>query len=133
MEVFKKGVKGITFAKVSKNGMKSVIKIQKVVLSIMVFSQNFFNLSRSCRQGDPPSPYLFILSIEPLAMEMLGNHNIKVITVNNDIVKLGQYADDTFLLLDGSEQSIVLSIETFTNFQICSGLKMNIEKPVAIQ
>ena len=33
----------------------------------------FFNLSKSCRQGDPLSPYLFILSIEPLSMEIKGN------------------------------------------------------------
>ena len=63
----------------------------------------------------------------------LGYHNIKGITVNNDIIKLGQNAEDTFLFLDGSEQSIVLNIENFTNFQKCFGLKIYIENTVAIQ
>ena len=85
----------------------------------------FFNLGRSCRQGDPLSPYLFILSIEPLAMEVKRNPNIKGIQIDD---KIGQYADDTYLLLDGSESSLRSSMDLFSNFATCSGLKVNVEK-----
>ena len=42
--------------------------------------------------------------------------------------KIGQYADDTFLLFDGSEKSLRKSLEIFNSFDLCSGLKLNFDK-----
>ena len=88
----------------------------------------FLNFSKSCRQGDPLSPYLFILSIEPLSMEIKGNKNVKGIKLGNVILKIGQYADDTFVILGGSESSLQSCIDIFDSFKRCSGLKINVEK-----
>ena len=88
----------------------------------------FFTLGRGCRQGDPWSPYIFILSIEPLAQYIKQHGHITGITFGNKQVKIGQYADDTFLVLDGSEQSISKSIETFKHFKKVSGLSINVDK-----
>ena len=96
------------------------------------FFSEFFELKRGCRQGDPLSPYIFILAIEPLAMEIKGNKAIKGITINNIIYKIGQYADDTFLILDGSVNSLEQSMKIFNDFYLCSGLKLNYEKTVAV-
>ena len=96
------------------------------------YFSEFFTLSRSFRQGDPLSPYLFILAIEPLAMAIKNNKKIKGIQVENSTIKIGQYADDTFLTLDGSELSLRESINVFNMFHKCSGLKVNIEKTMAI-
>ena len=87
-----------------------------------------FHLGRGCRQGDPLSPYIFILAIEPLAMTVKNNNNIQGIKIGSDQYKIGQYADDTFLLLDGSENSLRESITIFEKFFQCSGLKMNMQK-----
>ena len=45
---------------------------------------------------------------------------------------IGQYADDTFVILDGSESSLKSCIDIFDSFNRCSGLKMNVEKAQAI-
>ena len=66
-------------------------------------SSSFFNIYRGCRQGDPLSPYIFILCAEILAHLIRKNDNVKGITVND---KESQYADDTALILDGSEESL---------------------------
>jgi hypothetical protein len=96
------------------------------------FVSEFFKVNRGCRQGDPWSPYLFILSVEPLAQAIKNNRAINGINIKNDIYKIGQYADDTFLLLDGTEQSLrkcLLLLERYAN---CSGLKLNIDKTNAV-
>lgn len=92
----------------------------------------FFNLGRGCRQGDPLSPYLFILSIEPLAQFIIQSIDIKGVMINENCIKLGQYADDTFLVLDGSEGSLRSVMAALKGFELCSGLKINVEKTQAV-
>ncbi len=57
---------------------------------------NFFNLGRGCRQGDPWSPYIFILAIEPLARYIIQEQQILGIKIGDKEIKIGLYADDTF-------------------------------------
>ena len=92
----------------------------------------FFPNGRGCRQGDPVSPYLFLFVAEILAVMIRNNKNIKGIFVNNIEHKLGQYADDTQLFLDGSEQSLRNAITTLDEFFLYSGLKINLDKTKAI-
>ena len=92
----------------------------------------FFKLGRSCRQGDPLSPYLFILAIEPLALEFKNNYKIKGIKCHQETIKIGLYADDTFLMLDGSERSLRESVRVLDSFYAYSGLKINLDKTQAI-
>ena len=78
------------------------------------------------------SPYLFILSAEILADAIRKKQTIKGIEINGIDFKLSQYADDTTLILDGSEKSFlesVILIETFGNI---SGLRLNIKKTEAL-
>ena len=72
------------------------------------WTSNFFNLSRGVRQGCPLSPYLFILSVEILAEAIRNKSEIRGIKIQDTEFKSSQYADDTTLILDGSEQSLSL-------------------------
>ena len=105
-------------------------RVESCVINNGHFSQ-FFKLGRGCRQGDPLSPYIFILAIEPLAIALKNNKDIKGITLGGIEYKLGMYADDTFLLLDGNDRSLRITMDIFKRFQLCSGLKLNVEKTQA--
>ena len=90
-----------------------------------------FSLSRGCRQGDPVSPYIFIICAELLSQAIKNNPNIKGISIKGEERKLTTFADDTSLFLDASKKSLRKSIETLDSFREASGLKINIGKTKA--
>ena len=89
---------------------------------------DWFYLQRGCRQGDPLSPYLFILCAEILALLIRNNPNIKGIIVGNTEFRISQYADDTSMILDGSERSLNACITTLKFYAEASSLYMNMDK-----
>jgi hypothetical protein len=93
---------------------------------------HFCNLERGYRQGDPLSPYLFIIGVELLSLKLKRNLDIQGITINDDETLLSQYADDTFLILDGREISLKETLSCFESFNKASGLKMNASKTKAV-
>lgn len=93
---------------------------------------DFFFLKRGCRQGDPISPYIFLLCAEVLGQMIRKNENIKGIIINDKEYKISQYADDTQILLDGSETSLKNTLNMLHTFYSMSGLKINAEKTKAI-
>ena len=56
------------------------------------------------------------------------NDKIKGFYFDNEEVKLGQFADDTNLILDGSKESFHFCIKTILEYAKYSGLNMNSEK-----
>ena len=96
------------------------------------FFTEFFKIGRSCRQGDPLSPYLFILAVEPLATAIRNSDKVKGILVNEKEIKIGQYADDTFLLLDGTVKSLNESFSILKSFEKILGSQINMEKTLAV-
>ena len=82
------------------------------------FMSDFFNLKRGCRQGDPISPYISILCAEILGKMIRNNKDIKGIKINDKEFKLSQYADDTQLLLDGSEIPLKEALGTLKQYNV---------------
>ena len=70
------------------------------------FLSESFKLERSCRQGDPLSPYIFILCAEILAIIIQNSNNINGIRIDGEQYLISQYADDTSFILDGSPESL---------------------------
>lgn len=96
------------------------------------FMSDFFYLKRGCRQGDPISPYIFLLCAEVLGQMIRKNRNIKGILINDKEFKLTQYADDTQIFLNGSEESLRHTLNILNEFYQMSGLKINVDKTKAV-
>ena len=97
------------------------------------YFSNFFNIGRGCRQGDPASPYIFLLCVEIMGAMIKKNKNVKGLTISGREYKLLQYADDTALLLDGTEKSLRSSLSLIYQFSKFSGLKPNFQKTSCIR
>ena len=90
-------------------------------------SSEYFYLTRGVRQGDPLSPYLFLLAVEILAIAVRDNAEIKGISIEQQETKLLQYADDTTAVLSNIESAHKL-FQLLDEFKKLSGLKINRSK-----
>ena len=63
-----------------------------------------------------------------MANAVRKDENIRGINIAIVECKLSQYADDTTMILDGSELSLSRTLLLLNNFAISSGLKINYEK-----
>ena len=93
-------------------------------------TSQWFRLERGVRQGCPLSPYLFILLAETLSCKIRENEAIKGISLNDCEIKITQMADDTTCFVK-DKISLKNLIDVFKNFEICSGLKINLDKTKA--
>ncbi|CAJ2637710.1 unnamed protein product [Trifolium pratense] len=91
-----------------------------------------FNVGRGLRQGDPLSPFLFLIVAEGLAGLMrkaveLGK--FKGYSINDDIqFQILQFADDTILMGEGTWDNIRTIKILLRSFELVSGLKINFVK-----
>ena len=85
----------------------------------------YFPLQRAARQGDPISPTLFVLALEPLLSVL--REQIKGIPTPKGKFKVSAYADDVTVGL-GDLDEVEEVIKILTKFGKFSGLQINIEK-----
>ena len=90
-------------------------------------------LGRGCRQGDPISPYLFVLAVELLGETFRKHQEIDGIIIRGKEHRISQFADDTTLFMKNNEKSLRTSMNILNHFHHISGLKINVEKTKAIK
>ena len=82
-------------------------------------------LKRGVKQGDPLSPYLFIMVLEVLAISIREKKNIQRILVGGTESKL--FADDLTAFLR-NDQSFDEILDVIAKFGKCTGLTVNFAK-----
>lgn len=90
-------------------------------------------LSRGIRQGDPLSPFLFLIVAEGLNVvmkEVRESGSFKGVKLGDgsEMVSHLQFADDTIFFGEWSENNVVNLISLLKCFQLASGLKVNMRK-----
>ncbi len=100
---------------------------QARVISNGIISDSF-QLYRGNRQGDPVSPALFALAIEPLAEAIRSNTNICGFEIGTDTHKISLFADDIILFLTNPENSLSYLQELLGTYSSFSGYKVNLDK-----
>ena len=120
------GEKILTWIKILQKGSKSLVT-QNGILSDPIM------LGRGCRQGDPVSPYIFVICAEILGIAIRENQRIEGITIYGHEHKISQYADDTTLVIKNDKSNLNRVLDTLKFFHSVSGLKVNIEKTKVVQ
>ena len=92
------------------------------------FLSSRIEIKRGCRQGDPIAPYLFIICSQILTILIDQDEKVKGLKIANKEIKIVQFADDTTIFLDGSENSLRHTLNILEIYGNYSGLKMNKEK-----
>ena len=94
---------------------------------------DIINLSRGCRQGDPISPYIFVLAVELLGVYIREDTELQGYRVKGREHRISQFADDTTLFIAYNERNLRLCMEILEEFYLISGLKINVDKTKVVK
>ncbi len=114
------GDKFIRMIEVLYNGAESAVLNEGI-------STKYFKINRSCRQGDPISPYIFIILLEPLLNKIRKDTKILGLRTPKRETRAAAYADDLTAFLRNIS-SIERLLEILEEFHKLSGLKVNRDK-----
>ena len=105
----------------------------KSCISVNGQYSGWFDVKRGTRQGDPLSPYLFLICAEIPPILVRLNKSIGGIKILDDEILLSQFADDTFFLLFFLMAKENRFMHVYVQqFALVSGLNMNFEKTVVV-
>jgi hypothetical protein len=86
----------------------------------------YFNISRSCRQGFPIAPLVYILQAEPVACAIRGDSEIQGVKLPGG--KDGEYIETKLCIFNKNDESVKKSFDILTIYEKASGSKVNYEK-----
>lgn len=118
-------LKGFGFGTQFQEVIKMIYANPKAVVTTNGMRSSQFTLERGTKQGDPLSPLLFIIALEPLAQAIRQSDKIKGISMGGRDNKLLIYADDILLLLSDPHESLPPLLDLINEFSKISGYKIN--------
>ncbi|RVW78761.1 putative mitochondrial protein [Vitis vinifera] len=141
---FVEGRQILDAALIANEAIDSLLKRNKSgCISIASFSvlvngtpEGYFNSSRGLGQGDPLSPYLFVIGMEVLSRlihRAVGGGFLLGCRVNGRggdgaLVSHLLFADDTLVFCEASEDQMVYLSCLLMWFEVISGLRINLDK-----
>ena len=90
-------------------------------------STGYFQIKRGVRQGDPLSPYLFVLVIETLARVIRRDEGVSGVKLGDKEIRQIMYADDITIFVKDVNSAEKLK-RILEDFEHVSGLKVNKDK-----
>lgn len=96
------------------------------------YNLEMIDIKRGTKQGCPLSPLIFALLIEPLALLIRSNHDIKGIELGGHQHKICLFADDILVFLTHPHVSAPNLLALLDRFAHISGLYVNSTKPNAL-
>ena len=104
---------------------QDIIQEPKASVVTNLNKSGHFRLYRDPRQGDPLSPFIFALALEPLASCIRSSPEIHPITHLGIRHKISAYADDVILFISDPKASISPLLQLINTFGSFSGYKIN--------
>ena len=92
----------------------------------------YFPLGCSVAQGCPLSPLLFLCIAESITRAINANGSIQGMMIGDHEIKLSQFADDTMLALEDTEQSWEATKVELHLYSLAAGQLLNVTKTEAV-
>nr|GEX57649.1 hypothetical protein [Tanacetum cinerariifolium] len=113
--------------------IRGCLKSARVSVLVNESPTQEFNMEKGLRQGDPLSPFLFIIIVEALYVAILeasysGLYKGIELGPNNENILLLQHADDLLFFGDWSVTNAKNLIRILKHFQQASSLRVNLHK-----
>ena len=104
----------------------------KLIINGRMSGDEKVRIKRSARQGDPLSPYLFILVLDELLERMDDDSLLKGVRIGNDKITSLAFADDNYTAItdkiEGMKMKITKIKQTMEKFRKKTGLTINVAK-----
>src|SRR5947209_14570280 len=107
-----------------KRSKKNLYSNQSATLSDKGIVSESFSLGRGVRQGDPLSPLIYIILLEPFLRNL--NSSIKGISIHSATIKAKAYADDTTVTISSNDWPHVLN--SINRYEKASNAEINFNK-----
>ena len=126
------------------NIVKTMLSNRTCTVMIDGHQTESFRILRGVPQGDTASPYIFIIVLELLLLNIKCNTKITIVQLNIvgckpedggnlEIPQLQCFADDMTVIVEETENNLVILKDLFKDFSEVSGLEINEGKTMVIR
>lgn len=125
--IIRKALEIFGFGQSFRNLIGMILKDPETCIINAGYTSEYFRPTNGVRQGCCPSPLLFIIVAELLAIMIRKANNIRGITLGNTEYRISQFADDATCFVN-SRTSAERVVKIMDNFAQFSGLRLNMQK-----